>query len=236
MPFFLKGELFTRVIFMTGYNRGDSYEKVIFDIFQQKGLLSSNSTRGGAGGGPDIRFIHNTLENRLEVKLDLRADYGQKMLKWKNGIWTWCVDDPTTKFYTEVGVLDIIASKNIIPNRYIIPKHEITTEHKQVDQKIFEDSIDVDIRALYSYYSHKNCYYIQIGGYGFYHLETDILGLGTPKFNCQMNLRLRAKTIHSIPIYKYGFYAVLKIKPQPITKSIYDLEEKEGRLFPPLLI
>lgn len=221
---------------MTGYNLGDSYEQVIFNIFQSKGLLSLNSTRGGAGSGPDIRFIHNALENRLEVKLNLQADYGQKMLKWKNGIWTWCVDDPTTRFYTEIGVLEIINNKNIVPNRYIIPKNEITTEHKQADQKIFEYSINVDIDALYSYYSHKNCYYIQIGGYGFYHLKTDILELGTPKFNCQMSLRLRAKTIHSLPIYKYGFYAVLKIKPQRITKSIYDLEEKEGRRFPPMFI
>ena len=69
-----------------------------------------------------------------------------------------------------------------------------------------------------------------------YHLETDILGLGTPQFNCRMSLRLRAKTIHSLPVYKYGFYAVLKIKPQRITKSIYDLEEKEGRLFPLIII
>jgi hypothetical protein len=220
---------------MMGYNRGDSYERVIFDIFQQKGLLSPNSTRAGAGGGPDIRFIHNSRESRLEVKLDLRADYGQKMLKWENGIWSWCKDDPTTRFYTEIGILDIIKDKNIIPNRYSIPKDEITVEHKQVDQRIFEDSLDIDIGALYSYYSHKNCYYLQIGGYGFYHLDSDILGLGTPQFNCQIVLRLRAKTIHSYPIYNYGFYAVLKIKNQRITKSIYDVEEKEGRRFPPIV-
>jgi hypothetical protein len=50
-----------------------------------------------------------------------------------------------------------------------------------------------------------------------------------------MVLRLRAKTIHSLPIYKYGFYAVLKIKGQRIPKSIYDVEEKEGRIFPPIV-
>ncbi len=157
------------------------------------------------------------------------------MLKWENGIWSWCKDDPTTRFYTEIGILDIIKDKNIIPNRYSIPKDEITVEHKQVDQRIFEDSLDIDIGALYSYYSHKNCYYLQIGGYGFYHLDSDILGLGTPQFNCQFVLRLRAKTIHSYPIYNYGFYAVLKIKNQRITKSIYDVEEKEGRRFPPIV-
>jgi hypothetical protein len=39
---------------MTGYNRGDSYEQIIFDIFQQKGLLSLNSTRGGIGSCFDL--------------------------------------------------------------------------------------------------------------------------------------------------------------------------------------
>ncbi|MFN7357059.1 MAG: hypothetical protein ACK5UZ_17390, partial [Pseudanabaena sp.] len=64
----------------------------------------------------------------------------------------------------------------------------------------------------------------------------DILHLGTPQLNCKMNLRFRAKTIHSIPVYKYGFYAVLKVdkkdKPQ---KSFYDLEQKDGRIFPPII-
>ncbi len=59
--------------------------------------------------------MHNSCESRLEVKLDLRADYGQKMLNWENGIWNWCVDDPTTRLYTEIGILDFINDKNIIP-------------------------------------------------------------------------------------------------------------------------
>ncbi len=93
--------------------------------------------------------------------------------------------------------------------------------------------VDIPISALYSYYSEKNCFYIQIGGYGFYHLEKDILNLGTSQFNCQMKLRLRAKTIHSDRIYNYGFYAVLKPASLP-EMSIYDIEEEVGQLFPPL--
>ncbi len=77
---------------------------------------------------------------------------------------------------------------------------------------------------------------IQVGGYDFYHLQKDILSLGTTSFDCQLSLRLRAKTIHSKPPSNYGFYAVLKIssssKPQ---KSEYDIEEKDGRLFPPII-
>lgn len=219
-----------------GYNKGDNYEQNIFDLLHLRKLLVLNSTRGGAGNSTDIKFLHSLQENNLEVKLDLEADYGQKMLKWDNGIWSWCVDDSVTSFYTSVGVLDIINNKNFIPNRYSIPKHEITAQQKNQDQKAFEDKVEIDINSLYDFYGSKNCYYIQIGGYGLYHLKQDILALGTPQFNCKMKLRLRAKTIHSTPIYKYGFYAVLKVdkqgKPQ---KSCYDIEEKDGRRFPPII-
>lgn len=219
-----------------GYNKGDNYEQSIFDLLTSKGLIVIGSTRGGAGNLTDIKFIHNNQECNLEVKLDLEADYGQKMLRWDNGIWSWCVDDAVTSFYTSVGVLNIINAKNFIPNRYSIPKEEITCQQKKQDQKAFEDKVEIDINSLYDFYSSKNCYYIQIGGYGFYHLKQDIFSLGTSQFVCKMKLRLRAKTIHSIPIYKYGFYAVLKVdKKEKPKKSDYDLEQKDGREFPTII-
>jgi hypothetical protein len=218
-----------------GYNKGDNYEQNIFDLLTSKGLIAIGSARGGAGNATDIKFLHNFQEYNLEVKLDLEADYGQKMLKWDNGIWSWCVDDAVTSFYTSVGVLDIVNAKNLIPNRYSIARDEITTQQKNQDQKAFEDKVEIDINSLYDFYGGKNCYYIQIGGYGFYHLKQDILSLGTPQFDCKMKLRLRAKTIHSSPAYKYGFYAVLKIdKKEKPKKSCFDLEQKDGREFPPI--
>jgi hypothetical protein len=218
-----------------GYNKGDNYEQNIFDLLTSKGLIAIGSARGGAGNATDIKFLHNFQEYNLEVKLDLEADYGQKMLKWDNGIWSWCVDDAVTSFYTSVGVLDIVNAKNLIPNRYSIARDEITAQQKNQDQKAFEDKVEIEINSLYDFYGGKDCYYIQIGGYGFYHLKQDVLSLGTPQFDCRMKLRLRAKTIHSSPVYKYGFYAVLKVdKKEKPKKSCYDLEQKDGREFPPI--
>jgi hypothetical protein len=219
-----------------GYNKGDNYEQNIFDLLTSKGLIAIGSARGGAGNATDIKFLHNFQEYNLEVKLDLEADYGQKMLKWDNGIWSWCVDDAVTSFYTSVGVLDIVNAKNLIPNRYSIARDEITAQQKNQDQKAFEDKVEIEINSLYDFYGGKDCYYIQIGGYGFYHLKQDILSLDTPQFDCRMKLRLRAKTIHSSPVYKYGFYAVLKVdKKEKPKKSCYDLEQKDGREFPPII-
>jgi hypothetical protein len=154
-----------------GYNKGDNYEQKIFDLLTAKGLIATGSTRGGAGNATDIKFLHDSQEYNLEVKLDLEADYGQKMLRWENGIWSWCVDDAVTEFYTSVGVLDIVNAKNFIPNRYSIARDEITAQQKNQDQKAFEDKVEIDVNSLYDFYGGKNCYYIQIGGYGFYHLK-----------------------------------------------------------------
>ncbi len=218
---------------MAGYNKGDEYENTIFDILTEKKLIAPNSTRGGAGNQPDIKFLYNSQENNLEVKLDLSADYGQKMLKWSDGIWNWCVDDVVTRLYTKVGILQIIQDKKYIPNRHFILKKELTEELRKEDQRQFESVSVISINALYDFYANKNCFYIQVGGYGFYHLKEDILNLGTPQFICNIKLRLRAKVISSLPIHNYRFYAVLKIGSKPVT-SLYDIEEKNGRIFPPI--
>ncbi|OIP70539.1 MAG: hypothetical protein AUK43_08825 [Oscillatoriales cyanobacterium CG2_30_40_61] len=222
---------FSWALMTSGYNKGDIYEQKIFEILQNRNLLSPNSNRAGAGGGADLKFIHLSQEYNLEVKLDLKADYGQKTLGWKEGIWFWNVQDETTNFYTSIGVIEYVNRKNIIPYRYTINKADLDKDHRSSDQKIFEDYVDIEIRALHSYYAEKNCFYIQIGGYGFYHLQEDILNLGTPQFNCNMKLRLRAKTVHSFPVHQYGFYATLKPVGKP-QKSIYDIEQKENRAFP----
>ena len=76
--------------------------------------------------------------------------------------------------------------------------------------------------------------YIQLENYGFYHLEKDIANLGAKKFDGQISLRLRAKTNHSKPIYKYSFLVVMKLSKKP-TKSDWDLEGGDGRKFPKII-
>ena len=68
-----------------GYNKGDTYEEKIFDIFKNKGLLKPGTLRAGAGGKPDIMFLHNGKEYNLEAKENQGADYGQNILFYING-------------------------------------------------------------------------------------------------------------------------------------------------------
>lgn len=216
----------------TGYNKGDSYEEKILQICVLKGITSNKFKRGGAGSSSDIEFIHKGKIYKLEVKADTKADFGQKMLKWGNNEWKWCVDDESTQMYTALSILELLQRKRMTPKRYTIPIHNLTAEDRQYDQRMFEQSIEIDTSKLFTFYKIKNCHYMQIGNFGFYYLDQDILNLGVPRFDGKLKLRFRAKTIHSFPIWNYGFYAVLKVT-EPPTPSKFDIEEN-SRSFPPI--
>ena len=218
------------------YNKGDAYEARIFKLLNRLGLSPFGYSRAGAGGGTDCLFIHQGQSYNLEVKKDLKADYGQRYLKWsENEGWSWCKDDEVSKFYTGIGILDLVERKKIRPNRYLLKKADITLEDKKADQKAFEDrTVTIGPEAFLDYYAKKSVFYIQIGdGYGFYSLKDDPAKLNAPKFEGGFTLRLRCKTIHSRENYLYGFLAVLKPLGKP-NKSSFNLERGKGQKFPPI--
>ncbi|MCX6701724.1 MAG: hypothetical protein NTX96_00825 [Candidatus Zambryskibacteria bacterium] len=220
----------------TPYNKGDAYEDKIYNLMKTSSILSMGCKRAGAGTGQDSQFTHKGKDYNLEIKLDLLADYGQKMFMWsKENSWFWRTTDEINELYTSLGVLDYVKAKGIIPNRHSKPTNSLTLADKKEDQHNFEDTkFIIDCEALLKYYEEKNVFYIQIGnGYGFYCLSKDPANLGVPKFNAKFILRLRAKTIHSEPVHNYGFYAVLKVKNKP-QKSNYNIEGGFGQNFPPI--
>lgn len=219
---------------MTDYNEGDAYEREIYEICEQRGVLLPGFTRAGAGGGIDIKLQHYGRATNLEVKLDLRADYGQRYLKWdeRNG-WQFCVIDEVSEMYEQLGVLSHI-DPLFIPRRHSIAKEALTQEDKTFDQQSFDKRIEIPTQQLFHYYNAKDVHYIQIGNYGFYHLDNDYLGLGTPQFDGDLKLRFRAKTISSDRIYRYRFLTVLKVVSHP-SPSPFDIKEESGKSFPPII-
>ena len=59
----------------------------------------------------------------------------------------------------------------------------------------------------------------------------DVLSLGVPRLNGKPKLRARVKTRNSSKNL-YGFLVAIKLRS--VRRSFYDIEEKEGRSFPPL--
>ena len=206
------------------YNLGDQYENDIFEVCKKKKILKKNSERGQASSNSDLIFVHQNKEYNLEVKADLNADFGQKYLNWSiESGWQWSKPDEVTDFYDQFNVIGLINNK-FVPRKYTLDNDQITEEDKIFDQRSFEKpNIECDIKGLYKYYKSKNCFYLQLENYGFYHLDSDIANLDTAQFDGTVSLRLRCKTNHSIPIHKYSFLAVLKMKKKP-TISKFNLE------------
>ncbi|MFH1224233.1 MAG: hypothetical protein V1676_00335 [Candidatus Diapherotrites archaeon] len=216
------------------YNKGDAYEDKVVEIMRERGVLAPGFQRAGAGGGVDAIFIHGGNKYNLEIKADLKADYGQRTFKWsEGGGWTWSKDDPLTRKYTALGALKVANGKKFKPNKFVKNKGELTAEDRHQDQINFEDtSLTTTSDALFKFYELKNCYYMQVGdGYGFYSLRCDPANLGAPPFDTRFTLRLRAKVINSFPIHNYTFYAVLKVLGKP-KESPLNIEDVSDTRFP----
>jgi hypothetical protein len=220
------------------YNDGQLYEKSIQALLQRKSLLPAFL------GNNDAGFIKDGIDYFIEIKNHRALDFGQKKINWSvSEGWHWAEVDEITELYDEFGVLDLIDDK-FTPKRYTVPFNTFSPLDRRFDQQNFEQSnIKLDnIEALYEFYARKNCHYIQIEDKGFYILSEDkakLLNNVPPKplvkLNAKPTLRLRAKRHHSIPHYDYSFFAVIQIRRYEIVPSNYDLEEKNGRLFPPLV-
>ena len=231
-----------------GYNDGDSYEAQIFEILRDKGVLKHGEKRAGAAGNKsDAVFVHNGKEYNLEIKRNETADFGQKYLRWEKNKFVWSVDDSATKLYTKCGILDfannVESAKLFLTNKIMKKREDITKMDKYEDLKFFDMKLKIpqEDDLLAQFYNEKEIYYIQIGTHqkktcGFYHLGSDPAGLGTRRFDGYMLVRLRAKPIHSKPVYNYGLQVTLKYIPKlkSASPSQFDMEERDSLVFPPI--
>lgn len=190
-----------------GYdNKGDIYEKRIHEILIARGLTAIK--RGGASDKPDVVVTQANGTNIFVECKSNGADYGQKMLNYKNSKWSWSAPDEITALYDHMKVFqninpDFIPKnanhKNLPTNEWSrLRKKTITKEDKDYDHKSFKkQNIPMNVEVFFEYYKKRGCYYIQIDSLGFYHLSEDKYHLGTDQFNGEISLRFRAKSIHA---------------------------------------
>ena len=230
-------------------NKGIKYEEKIYEICLKKNLIYPNTKNAGAGNQSDITLKHKGKKLKVEVK-SYGADYGQKIMHYKNKKWVWGKPDRITDLYDYMGVFKEItpsfipknANHKNLDNWSQIKKKQISFAEKKFDQSNFEkNNIPCNKEILFDYYAIRDCYYIQIDKSGFYHMKKDIFNLGTDQFDGEVSLRLRAKSIHnhdpktSKPTpWWYSFYAVMKLSKSP-KLSKYDLDSSSNRQFPKIL-
>ena len=93
-------------------------------------------------------------------------------------------------------------------------------------QANFKDAYKpIDKTSIWEYYATKNVYYIQIGGYGLYHMSANPANLPIPPLDVTARVRIRLKAGGSIPVYNYRFTTALLVQSKP-QRSTLDLDRR----------
>jgi len=214
--------------------QGFLYEGRVHNRLKAKGLVPKNFQPAGSDpNAPDAKFIYNGVEHKLEVKLDLKADYGQGSFEYVDGVWRLGgaktpAAEELRQLMRTVGI-EAFANREWgpkgPPNKGTVDPKEFTQEMVSSDYRRFTDRfLTIPSSALHSYYGAKQTYYIQIGGYGMYYMAANPARLPIPQFNPGLRIRIRLKRGGSSPIYNYRFTTALQITSKP-PKSKYDIDK-----------
>jgi hypothetical protein len=214
--------------------QGFLYEGRIHNKLNSKGLVPKGFTPAGSDpNAPDAMFIYKGKPYKLEVKLDLKADYGQGSFEYVDG--RWILGGAKTPAAEELrGLMRSVGIEDFAnrewgpkgaPNKGTVDPKEFTQEMVRSDYTRFTDRfLSIQSRALWSYYAAKSTYYIQIGDYGLYYMAANPSGLPVPQFSPGLRIRIRLKRGGSSPIYNYRFTTALQITSKP-PRSKYNIDK-----------
>lgn len=214
--------------------QGFIYETKIHNALKSKKLVPPGFIPAGSDpNAPDAMFLYEGQKYKLEVKLDLKADYGQSTLDYINGKWVLGgaqnqAGDEMRSLLRAAGIENFANTRwgpKGPPNKGTKDNKSITKQDVDSDYRRFTDSfLQINSSALWSYYGSKQTYYIQIGGYGMYYMASNPAGLDIPQFNAGLRIRIRLKRGGSLPIYNYRFTTALQITSKP-PKSNQDIDK-----------
>lgn len=205
--------------------QGFLYEGRVHNRLKAKNLVPRGFTPAGSDpNAPDAMFIRNGVNHKLEVKLDLKADYGQGTLEYSNGVWRLGGADTAAAeelrgLMRAVGIESFANSQwgpKGAPFKGNVDTANFTQEMVTSDYQKFKDGfLTIPSSALHSYYAAKGTYYIQIGGYGMYYMAANPARLPIPQFNPGLRIRIRIKRGGSVPINNYRFTTALQVTTRP---------------------
>lgn len=213
--------------------QGFLYEGRIHNKLKAKNLVPRGFTPAGSDpNAPDAMFIRNGVNHKLEVKLDLKADYGQGTLEYSNGIWR--LGGSATPAAEELrGLMRAVGIESFAnsqwgpkgaPFKGNVDTANFTQEMVTSDYQKFKDGfLTIPSSALHSYYAAKGTYYIQIGDYGMYYMAANPARLPVPQFNPGLRIRIRIKRGGSFPINNYRFTTALQVTTRP-GRSSYNID------------
>lgn len=222
---------------MAADNKGFLYESKINKLLKKYKIQSPGFQGAGADpNAPDSEITIKGVKYKVEVKLDLKVDFGQGSLDYDLKKRKWILGGAKTQsaeqmrdFLNSIKVPELVNKEWGVsgpPRKFTVPLDKFTPADVAHDYAKFKDRfVDVKASAVAEYYASKKTYYIQIGKYGLFYMGKDVAKLGVPEFNPKLRLRIRLKRGGSTPIYNYRFSTALQAVS--LNKSDYDLESTE---------
>ena len=210
--------------------RGFAYESRVHNRLNAGGFVPRGFTPAGSDpNAPDAMFTYGGTSHKLEVKLDLAADYGQGTLNYSQGVWSLggantAAAQELRTLMRAVGVepfVNRVWGVQGAPNKGTVIPAEFTQAMVNEDYRKFTDKfVAIPSSALHSYYAAKGTYYIQVGGYGLYYMGANPAGLDVPQFAPGLRVRIRTKRGGSTPIYNYRFTTALQVTQKPARSPV----------------
>jgi hypothetical protein len=220
-------------------NRGTIYERQLCDKMKAAEVVSESFQPAASDStAPDIVFQTSKNANeKLEVKLDLKTDFGQGSFNFVNGQWvlggarTTAADEmrriltnadatgiATREWGTETPWRDMpgVGGKN----------GTLTVEQAREDYDNHPDKfISVPTSVVFDYYADKDTHYLQIGGSGLYYMKENPSEMNVPQFNGTLKLRIRTKKAGSETNshgtqYNYRFTTALQVDTAPTPSPV----------------
>lgn len=189
---------------------GFEYEYTVLGAIRKAGCAGAIKSPAGANAAAadaDIRI--NNVNYGVEVKMDRSAQMGGSSIKWQYGVVG--VDfitelDPIIKdiineaMKTKVNVLidfvDFVREYEGNENFWGFPGPLTRESWDEAQQQgvlaALQTRIPYDVSFITKHYSKKNIHYIQIGGSGLFHLESNPARLPIPALAGQIEIEIRA--------------------------------------------
>jgi hypothetical protein len=194
---------------------GGKYEKVIHSVIKNTTLNGKPFTTqkeedlGGSTSKNDIicnsnaprGCFRNTVVG-IEAKKANTPDWMQSKLEYSVKFKSWRGSNNSKIPKTCRKIFNNLLEGMDIYNREIPPfvveriTHEEWLNIKLSTKKWNDVRIPIPADTIKKLYRAKGCYYIQIDGYGLFHLGEDICNFGVPEFIIDQQIRIRTK-VHS---------------------------------------
>lgn len=213
---------------------GNKYEKKIVSILKKAKVLPRGFKSEPGDHGPDAAFVKNGVTYYVEVKHVFNTSYGETRVIHDGKKWRF--RDPASLKPAALELDEILASRNILRKveefykglgvPLMFTEKKLTEDQRRRDIMKFggrSTTFEIPASTANMYYRAKGIDYIQIQGFGFFHLGRDPAKIGCPLFSSpRMIVELRLK--HSPQPYYY-FTLTAKITGVAKTSSKFDIDK-----------